>query len=543
LQRMKRNNVLPHTLIGGALTLSLLGTMSWNCSVSADEPLTGESETAQAMAVGDYDANDAEPEGQAGAQAVKASSSGSLILDPESQLRLKPGSSRCQVKAPEQKAGSSISKYKPGVPCVPLMLVDDPTTLIVCDKDSSLKADKRTITLSHGKGVYMVGKRSLLVETPLGTITLPGNSAAIIEQTESGLLRVDHLTGPACTLAVKRFKGVRSFSAASGEEICLAPKSLPLQELTPKDGVDRQEIANEANEDGFNFCSNKFAPRVMLDKECLLECDSNSFFQVKRKVYELRRNIDEQETAASPGNKSVEDLPIVILAGDGNEADQHLRPVTLAEAVSTPLPLLEKDTNSAHIRYNSASEIDFSHPSVVSMHKGEALISTTALSFIKTPDSMLRIQAGTLVLISIENGVTKVRNIWENNRNSVCQTVDGQPFNIAAGDESMLANDLRSIYISASKDLVGRRLSHCHDLCNGKTLHFAEISLISLAQSSDLLSQISSSDSDLDQAYARKLNKMAAILVQISASHGMYELMQPPQWRRDAKASAVGVFN
>jgi hypothetical protein len=158
LQRMKRNNVLPHTLIGGALTLSLLGTMSWNCSVSADEPLTGESETAQAMAVGDYDANDAEPEGQAGAQAVKASSSGSLILDPESQLRLKPGSSRCQVKAPEQKAGSSISKYKPGVPCVPLMLVDDPTTLIVCDKDSSLKADKRTITLSHDRIRFAAGR-------------------------------------------------------------------------------------------------------------------------------------------------------------------------------------------------------------------------------------------------------------------------------------------------------------------------------------------------------------------------------------------------
>lgn len=538
--RMKKQRVLPKTIICGALTLSLLGALSCSFGAKADEMSTLDSIPATDTALVD-DETQADDSMQASStfESAKSDSSGSFLLDTQSLLKLKPGSSRCPAKAAERKAESSISRYKPGVPCVPLMLVDDPSTLIVCDRDSSINADKRTITLNHGKGVYMVGKRDLHVDTPLASITLPGNSAAIIEQTESGILRVDHLTGPASSLAVKRFKGVKTFTAASGEEICIAPKNTVLSEMFPQDGVERQQVANEASEDGIVFCSNKFAPRKMLDKECLLECDSNSFFQVKRKVYELRRHIDEQASSIETHD---EDMPVLILAGSGDEPDKQLRPVTMSETVVTPLPVLSKNNRSAQVKFNSASEIDFSHPFVISLRKGEALISTNSLSFVKTPGSILRIQPGTLVLVSVDNDVTKVRNIWENNRNSVCQTVAGHPFNIAAGDESLLSDDLRSIYISASKDLVGRRLSHCHDLCDGRVIHFAEISLISLAQSSDLLSQLSNSNNDTDQAVARKLNKMAAILVQISASHGMYELMQPPQWRHDLKASAAA-FN
>lgn len=448
------------------------------------------------------------------------------------------------ARALHKRTDSNNIKYKQGVPCVPMMLVDDPNTLIVCNRDAIFKAEKRTITLSRGKGVYMVGKQALYVETPLGTITLPGDSAAIIEQSENGVLRVDHLTGPPSSVAVKRWKGTKAFSAASGEEICLAPKKFPASALIPKDGVERQEISTEVGDEGITFAENKFAPKMMLDKECLLQCDSNSFFQVRKKVYNLRKTIDEQESASSlvPRCPSEQggNMPVVILAGSDDEPDQQVKPVTLSETAVVQTPLHLTKTHCATVKFNGKTKIAFDHPSVIQISEGEALVSATACTYVKSPHSMLKMEAGTYALISVAADVTKVRNLWENSRHGITQVVDGEQFQIAAGDESLVGKNLRSIYVSASKDLVGRRLTHYMELPSGAVIHFAEVSLISLAQSSDLLSQIANSDKRDDIALNRRLNKMAAILVQISASHGMYELMQPLQWKRDLKSSSLG---
>ena len=466
-----------------------------------------------------------------------ANPAATLLIDTNRKLR--PGSSSLPAKSQSlvtAKRDASGIKYKAGIPCVPLMLVDDPSTLIVSDREASIKAENRVITLTHGKGIYMVGKHPITVETPLANISLAGNSAAIIEQSDNGFLRVDHLTGAASSVVAKKWKGTRVFSAAQGEEICLIPRSVSNDELVPRDGVLREEIATEVNDDGEKFVSNKFVPKNMIEQECLLQCDANSFFQVRRKVYQLRNSINEQDNGVSiASNKQANsnDNAQVLIEG------RDVIPVNFSEP-SVQMPVLRTaNTSSALIKFSGNSDIRFDHPVITELKSGEALVSANDTTFVKTPGSMVKIEPGTLALISVSNNVTKVRNLWENERHGVCQTIAGLPFYVVAGDESLTGSDLRSVYLTASKDMIGRRLTHFTELPDGGVVHFAEVSLMSLAQNDDLLLQLMNSNDPIDKSLNRKLNKMAAILVQISASHGLYELMQPPQWKRDSKSSSL----
>jgi hypothetical protein len=337
---------------------------------------------------------------------------------------------------------------------------------------------------------------------------------------------------------VKPWKGTKAFSAASGEEICLAPDTVSASEIVPGDGVAREEVATEAD-GGIKLVANKFAPKTMLDKECL-QCDSNSFFQVRRKVYQLRKTVDSQETASTPSAGLLSDLrdsmPLLLMEDNGQA--EEVKPITYTEPAAISLPMRSAHSDSALFKFNSKSDISFTHPTVTELRSGEALVLAEKGTFVKTPNSMLRIEPGTLALVSVSGDVTKVRNLWENRRNGLCQTVDNTPFYVVAGDESLASKDLRSIYLSASKDMIGRRLTHYTELPSGDVVHFAEVSLVSLAQSNDLLMQVMNSADPVDKSLNRKLNKSAAILAQISASHGLYELMQPPQWRRDSKSSS-----
>jgi len=235
-------------------------------------------------------------------------------------------------------------------------------------------------------------------------------------------------------------------------------------------------------------------------------------------------------------------MPLVILAREGNQESEQVTPVTYVEPATVQLPLCTARLDSALIKYNSKSDIGLDHPSVTELRSGEALVSANKITFVKTPHTMLRIEPGTLVLISVTDDVTKVRNLWENKRHGVCQMVENTPFYVVAGDESLTGISLRSIYLSASRDMIGRRLTHYTELPDGEVVHFAEVSLMSLAQSDDLLLQLMNSADPIDKSLNRKLNKMAAILVQISASHGLYELMQPLQWRHDSKSSSLSVL-
>lgn len=532
----------PHRLKGRltAMTLSMLAAFSlssFGSSSFADEnEQTADASLSQSEVPANQGSDDppqSETESLQSEDAEKGQTSTiNIQLGQENTARAVSSSDGARLLA-----NGPSAKYKPGVPCVPMMLVDDPNTLIVCDRDAGIKADKRTISLTHGKGVYMVGKQPVIVETPLGSITLAANSAAIIEQSENGLLRVDHLTGTPSTVAVKRWKGARVFTACSGDEICLAPKGLGREKLLPEDGIDRSQISRETNDSGIVRLSNKFAPKKMLEKECLLECDSSSFFQVRRKVYMLRKSIDEQSQIANCGSEDSEARPLLLL--NGEEASESVTPVTLTEANQTVLPIRSKKRANSIIKFNDKSDVDFDHPLVADLKNGEVLVSSSDIVFVKTPNSMVKIQPGAVVLIGVSEEVTKVRTIWENQKRSVTQTIGGKTFNVLAGDESLTAEGLRPIYLAASRDMVGRRLNHYSELGDEHVIHFSEVSLMSLAQSSDLLSAMMNSSSSDDQTIMRKLNKMAAILVQISASHGMYELMQAPQWKREAKSSQL----
>lgn len=503
------------------LILAFGFSMSASLLVQADEP----SQTGKAAADSACRSTD---------------SASSVLIDLERAAGKKRLPSRLKRSAePADQRNSLETKYKAGVPCIPLMLVDDPNTLILCDRQADLKAEKRRLSLSHGKAVFMVGKEPVQLETSLAELTLPGNSALIIEQAENGAMRVDHLAGDTVKITLKRFKGTRVLSAESGREICLAPKQTSMSELLSKDGIERQDLLSRKDEDGMQLAESKISASSVLEKECLLQCDSSSFFQVRRKVYQLRSRIASGDNKLSRTQRQSGKETMLILGEKGSfENGQRVTPVSYSEDAALPLRCF--DLKAGTVKALSGTDLQMDHPAVLKMNSGEALFSASSDFFVKTPQSTIRVSAGSLLMISVSNGLCKVRTLWENQNNSVTVAVKDEKFSLAAGDEAIIGQDLRAIYLASSSDLLGRRLTHHRNLADGSIVQFAEISLMSLAQSSELLSRLMNSSDPCDRRICQKVNKMAAILVQISSSKGMYELVRPPKWKHELRTSSDG---
>ncbi|MBX9688979.1 MAG: hypothetical protein K2X27_19885 [Candidatus Obscuribacterales bacterium] len=514
-----------------AFSLSLLFSNSVLHSAAQEPAPAGESSQSEQGEAQPEENSEAPPESESGSGSREPNSSGATELVSSDWLKQKPLSSHQNCPPFSKVPCNSSGKRKAGVPCIPMMLIDDPNTLLVCDREANIRAEKRNISFSRGKSVIMVGREPLVVDTPLCSVSLPGGSAAIIEQTDKGLFRLDHLSGAPSIISVKRWKKTRVLSAHSGKEICIAGKNFPIADVLSADSVYSKEKSSALEDEGISYSERSFEPKQLLDKECLLQCDSSSFFQVRYQVNSLRNSVQKQELpfseAACGGQSSM------LIFDDNDSCDLHA--VALEQALK-PLPLMSAKTDSALLKFNGETRLDLNHPSVLSLTEGELLLSAHKLTFLKTPDSMIRIEPGSMVFVTVNDGVSKLRTIWEDRCNSVLQRIAEKSYNVHAGDECMIAPDLRSIYLSASKDLVGRRQTHYTE-ADERVLHFSEVSLVSLVQSSSLLSQLSNSQLPEDQALSKKLNKMAAILVQISASHGMYELLQTPQWRHEGKTS------
>ncbi|MBX9690068.1 MAG: hypothetical protein K2X27_25375, partial [Candidatus Obscuribacterales bacterium] len=428
--------------------------------------------------------------------------------------------------------------YIAGGACQPFFLEDDQDTMMVGEQGTAFKADNRTVTLQQGKIVAMVGKAPIKVSTGFGDVSISGNSAAIVQQTEGGVTRVANLSGKQTTITVNRGGKIQTLTAEAGEEICLADESLSEEELIPVDGVDREPIVGTVVVPGVKIAKSKFDQKMMVEKEKLLVCNSGSFYQAKNKINNLKDKVEKEAKplrqdggTAKPLLRSMIEIPANPQEVSESES-MIMKPISFAQNTGSSNTLRTLTTHTALVKHNGKAVIGFEHPTIMQIHEGEVLVSADKVTVVKTPHSVVTINPNTIALISVENKVTKVRNLWELGHGCIRQTVAGKFVDICAGEESILGWDQLGVNKALSKDVVGRRKVRGIDVPGGMYMQRAEVSLVALMQpeTSEFLHDLVSSNNPNDKALANKLVKMAAVLTQVTAKHGQFvQIQQGPK--------------
>lgn len=439
----------------------------------------------------------------------------------------------------KQADNATNAYYIAGGACQPFFLEDDQDTMMVGEQGTAFKADKRTITLQQGKIVAMVGKSPIKVNTGFGDVSIAGNSAAIIQQTEGGVTRIANLSGKQTTVTVTRNGKVETLTAEAGEELCLANSDLSDEELIPVDGVDREPVKGTITIPGMKLAKNKFDQKMMVEKEKLLVCNAGSFYAAKSKINNLKKNVDSTAKPLMPGGtakplqKSLLEMPTVPVSMKG-EDDDAMTPISFIAfqpATGANNTLKTFTTHSALVKHNGKAVIGFEHPTFLNLTEGEVMVSAEKETIVHTPHSIVKIQPNTIALISVGDKVTKVRNVWELGHGCIHQTVSSDnvamDVQIAAGEESVTGYDQMGVAKAIQKDVVGRRIVKGYSV-GSKYVQRAEVSLVSLMQSTDFLQELVNSPNPNDKALANKLIKMAAVMTQVTARHGQYLQIQGP---------------
>ncbi len=198
-------------------------------------------------------------------------------------------------------------------------------------------------------------------------------------------------------------------------------------------------------------------------------------------------------------------------------------PVAFTPVTTTP-GIFMISVGTALVEYSPAAQLSAKEIGVVSLDSGEAMIIASDDTVINTGGHQITVAGGTIAHISQEDGVTKVRNLYEQTPGSkgVRALVDGQLVATSAGTEIIASFDANALNESVKKDAIGRRQMQSFDV-GGAKVATCEISLVSLVPNSDLLPLVMHSKQKNDRAIAEKLIKMAACLSTATSSHGPYK--------------------
>ncbi len=157
----------------------------------------------------------------------------------------------------------------------------------------------------------------------------------------------------------------------------------------------------------------------------------------------------------------------------------------------------------------------------VRLRRGELLVFADKTMTVHTGDSTVSIAAGTMALVSKDNLVTKVRNIWEPKQFSVKQFIGKNHVALSAGQESIIGKDQKIIQATYRHDSVGRRQVR-HLEMDTHRVSTSEYSIITLMASSPVISALALSKESEDVRMTGKMLKMAAALQMSTGGHGTY---------------------
>ena len=180
------------------------------------------------------------------------------------------------------------------------------------------------------------------------------------------------------------------------------------------------------------------------------------------------------------------------------------------------------------IKHAGAASIGFEALNTVNLKEGDILIAVNEPTHVKTGKYLSLLKPGAIALVSYKGGILKIRNMYENNCDSirVMSTVK-QTAECSIGHEVVLSPNTKTLKATLQGDALGRRRVKLVDLQDGNSLSSSEISMPSLMQQTPLLLHIFQSKDENDQALFKKMSKMAVGLSIVTSGHGPFSTLKP----------------
>ncbi|MBX9688189.1 MAG: hypothetical protein K2X27_15885 [Candidatus Obscuribacterales bacterium] len=419
--------------------------------------------------------------------------------------------------------------------CQPFTFEEHDGSLIVGTGPAKFApAQDRTLLLKEGKLLVITVDRIHVVRTPFCNITVPVNTASIVEVDPQGLVRIANLAGGKTSITVCRNDETLILSAAPGEQLVLAESGLAEEQFQafafPE--VSHTKVASWNLElSGLRGQKIKFDRQEMAQHEPLLHCSMGCVNQVQlRRIEQLMQSMNSQEGILKSMILDSKDRKLVHSAL--RRSPQSLRPVAYQNSALLTAPLLSLNTvnaGTATVKYTGRCRISMTSPGLLVLEGGEALVSASRKTVVKIGAAHVELKAGTVAILGSSNSLVKVRNVYEKQNTGVLATIAGKKvLGLQVGQELIVGPKGISLSRALSADPVGRRrLSSLELGSSGHSCISSEFSLSSLMQNSRILAELVRSENYADRELAQKIMKMAVCISIVTSSHGNYSMVNP----------------
>lgn len=215
-------------------------------------------------------------------------------------------------------------------------------------------------------------------------------------------------------------------------------------------------------------------------------------------------------------------------AVDEISEDNSLKPIAFVQpALPAPVTRLQSHLRTMKVgdgtvRHSGGARFSVDQDGVLEHKAGEMLISAQRPMVITSGGHKVRLQRGSVALINRENGVLKVRNVYEKAAHSIQVDTGLEYVKVAAGGEVMVSGDKATLVSGVQKDKIGRRNVQQLKTASGHHVMKSEVSILSLSSKNATMRQLMRSSDKQDRILSNNLMKMAACLMLVTSSHGAY---------------------
>jgi hypothetical protein len=428
--------------------------------------------------------------------------------------------------------------------CQPFIMQGDDLALVADAGTEFAPAKNNSIVIKQGRMLAMAGKMGATVETAQGILSIPKESAVIVEQKTNGLVRIATISGSSSSLALSN-KGNNIpngnnevLVSGPGEEIVVGDSTLGEEELIPVDGVEREPIEGSINVAGLRIEKKSFNMKSMAERERTLRCNMNYLHQFNKKMDSIKKGMlgfaqpglkgANSNKAALPTQSGPGSIPAnKPNTGKYNPVAYTSGPISFTSAthISAGKYLQSLDTGSLSVKHCGDAQVNISGSQQLSFSKGTALFVANKPTTIKLKNHIVMMQANTIAIISIKGNIVKVRNLFEAANNSINTSTGKSSVALAAGQELVFSTEDTGLMQQVKSDNIARRRIKTVEMPTGHNLMRSEVSLLSLLQNEPVLKQLVVSETEHDQALLQKLIKMTACLNQVTAGHGAYSVV------------------
>ena len=417
--------------------------------------------------------------------------------------------------------------------CEPFTFEEHDGSLIVGSGPAKLApASDRTLLLKEGKILVVTVDRIHVVRTPLCNITIPVNTATVVEvDPTTNLVRVADLAGGKTSITVCRNDETFILSAAPGEQLILGESGVIDTAFTQLNvpNVSYEKVAAwQIEMSGLRGQKLKFDRNQMALAEPLLNCSNRCINQMQNRRIEQLLQSMKTETTILKSMGSEEGKGKQLIESELPEAVSKLRPISFDSGTALEYPglgLASINAGGALVKYVGKCKVSLASPGLLHLQEGEILVHAPKKTVVKAGASHIEMKAGAMATITVHDGLVKIRNLFEKKRTSIVAAVAGKRHvGVQIGQELIIGPKGIPLGRALSNDPVGRRRTTNIDLPTGHSCYQSEISLSSLLQNSAVLAHLIRSTDNEDRGLAGRIIKAAVCVSIVTQGHGNYQM-------------------